>query len=280
MPRMQAIDTHVHFWELEAYRPFSGWFRGKPFLEEDYLPPRLKPALDTCNVESVVIVAAGPNSDAHNLWCAELVERYGYVSGLVGSYSFDYAHLEASLDQFAHKPWFAGIRARPSSAPQEWQYDPNARAGMAALRDRGLTLDILVDHTLLPAVAAFAAVHDDIAFVVNHCGLPPFADESLDVWAANIRDLSRRPNVHVKYSSFFLHCFPNCVADQLQFAADTLFEHFGADRLLWGSNWPPELIGGTYAEAYQTMLGHAGALSDTEYNQLFRQNAMRVYGLA
>ena len=62
-------------------------------------------------------------------------------------------------------------------------------------------------------------------------------------------------------------------------AADTLFELFGVDRLLWGSNWPPELLGGTYAEAFDLMLGCAGDLSFTEYSKVFRENAERVYGM-
>ncbi|MEM7133179.1 MAG: amidohydrolase family protein [Chloroflexota bacterium] len=283
MTKSLAIDTHVHFWDLEPYRPFSGWFRGKPFLEEDYLPERLKPGLDSCNVEGVVIVAAGPDSDEHNLWCGELVEQYTYVLGLVGSYSFENENLARSLDLFVDKPWFTGIRARPASAPEEWLDDAKAKAGMREMRQRNLTLDILVDHTLLPAVAAFAGQYEDVPFVVNHCGLPPFRSGDLSAWATNITELAKRPNINMKYSSFFLHCHPHCQPDQLQFAADTLFEHFGSERLLWGSNWPPELLGGTYEEAYQTMLGHAGGgageLSDNEYNQVFRENALKVYRL-
>ncbi|MBV7336967.1 amidohydrolase family protein [Chloroflexi bacterium TSY] len=279
MTRALAIDTHVHFWELESYRPFSGWFHGKSFLEEDYLPERLKPGLDACNVESAVIVGAGPDSDEHNLFCADLVERYAYISGLVGSYSFENEDLGKALDLFANKSWFVGIRARPASPPDDWLDDANAKAGMDEMRRRNLTLDILVDQALLPAVATFAGQHEDVPLVVNHCGLPPFRSGDLSAWAVHISELAKRPNVHMKYSSFFLHCHPNCQTDQLQFAADTLFENFGTKRLLWGSNWPPELFGGTYEEAYQTMLGHAGDLSDDEYNQVFRENALRVYGL-
>lgn len=279
MTREQAIDTHVHFWQLETYRPFSAWFGEKHFLEKDYLPADLKPALESCGVESAVIVGAAPDSDEHNLWCGELVERYAHVAALVGSYSFENENLGAALDQFSGKSWFVGIRARPASDPEEWVKDKAAERGVAELRRRGLVLDTLVDHTLLPAVATFAARHDDVPLVVNHCGLPPFSTDNLSTWASHIQQLAQCANVSVKYSSFLLHCHPHCEPDRLRFAAQTLLEHFGVERLLWGSNWPPELVGGTYADAYRTMLNAAGTLSEGEFNLIFRENAVRVYGL-
>ena len=280
--QLKAIDTHVHFWELESYRPYATWFGDKTFLERDYLPVHLELALAESNVESALIVGAGPNSDEHNHWCGSLVEQYESVCGLVGSYTFDHPDLPQALDGFAGKQWFVGIRAQPTSPPDQWTEDAQADAGMAALRERGLKLDILVKHDLLPVVAAFAQKHDDVPFIVNHCGLPPFRSENADdmtQWAANIRSVAAVPNVFMKYSSFFLHAAPHIQHNRLQFAADTLFEQFGVDRLLWGSNWPPELLGGTYAEAFDLMLGCAGNLSFTEYSKVFRENAKRVYGM-
>lgn len=279
MSKLAAIDTHVHFWEMESYRPFSQWFRDREYLQRDYLPADLEPDLACCNVEGVIIVGAAPDSDDHNQWCGKLVEQYDHVAGLVGSYTFENDQLTRSLDLFADKAWFLGIRARPVLPADQWHNDPVADRGMAHLKQRNLTLDILVDHTLLGAVGKFAAKHDDIPFVLNHCGLPPFASGDLSHWRQSMRSLAAQPNIHVKYSSFFLHCHPDYAREPLQHAADTLFESFGVERLMWGSNWPPELIGGTYREAYRCMLACAGDLSDSEYNKIFRENAQQIYGI-
>lgn len=277
MTRKQAIDTHVHFWRIEHYGPFKGWFGDKTFLERNYLPADLEPYLATCNAQSAIIVGAAPDSHAENLWYADLAEQHESVHAVVGSYTFQNEKLAECLDAFADRPSFVGIRARPASPPDLWLEDRNAKAGMTELRKHGLTLDMLVDHTMLPAVTNFAAAHHDVSFIVNHCGLPPFRDGDLSLWQKNIRALATVPNVMMKYSSFFLHSYPFEDETLLYQAADLLFETFGVERLLWGSNWPPELVGGTYQEAYELMLRCAGNLSDTEYNLVFRENAERVY---
>lgn len=279
MAHKKAIDTHIHFWQIADYGPFKGWFGDKVFLDQDYLPADLEPHLAACDAESAIIVGAAPDSDAQNRWYMDLAEAHDSVCAVVGSYTFDYESLAESLDQFTARPAFVGIRARPAAPPDLWLEDANAKQGMSELRRRDLKLDVLVDHTLLPAVGMFAAQHDDVPFIVNHCGLPPFRDGDLALWGKNMAALAAIPNVVVKYSSFFLHCYPNCERELLQQAAELLFESFGVERLFWGSNWPPELIGGTYRKAYDLMLGCAGQLSDDEYNLVFRENAERVYGL-
>lgn len=277
--RQQALDTHVHFWKIADYRPHSGWFGDKIFLERDFLPNDLAPHLKKAGVEQALIVGAAPDAHGHNLWCGALVEKYATVAGLVGSYSLEHPNLPAWLDDFADKRWFVGVRAHPAALPETWATDSKAAVGIAELKRRGLTLDMLLNHTLLPAVAPLAAKHPDLPIVINHCGLPPFKKGDLSVWVKNITGLAALPNVFVKYSSFFLHCYPNCDKSHLKQAADVLFESFGTERLLWGSNWPPELVGGTYQTAFDVMLACTGKLSDSEYNRVFRENARAVYKL-
>ena len=280
MSREQAIDTHVHFWQIADYQPYAAWFGEKKFLRRDYLPTDLERVLPSCNVASAIIVGAAPDSPEQNQWYGELAQSHDSVCAVVGSYTFDNPQLAEQLDRFAEQAWFVGIRARPTAPPDQWLADLNARRGVQLLRQRNLVLDILVDHTLLPAVASFAAHHADLPFVLNHCGLPPFRSGDLTDWATQMQALAPLPNLFVKYSSFFLHCHPHCDRALLQQAGELLFTTFGPSRLIWGSNWPPELIGGTYAEAHATMLAAAGQLSDHEYNLVFRRNAQRVYGLA
>lgn len=278
--KKKSIDTHVHFWKIEEYKPYAAWFKEKTFLNRDYLPQELELQLQETAVEGAIIVGAAPDSRQHNLWCGSLVKQHSYLSALIASYSLENAELPKLLDDFFDKPWFVGIRAKPASAPTEWASDAKANKGILELKQRGLKLDMLVDETLLPAVSSLAAQYDDLPIIVNHCGLPPFKDGNLSVWARNMAELALRPNVFVKYSSFFLHCYPNCNEGQLKQAANVLLEHFGTKRLLWGSNWPPELMGGSYQDAFDLMALCAGDLSDDEYNQVFNENARAVYGFS
>ena len=208
-----------------------------------------------------------------------MCEQHADVLGLVGSYSITSPRLAEWLDAYAGKPWFVGIRSQPQLPPERWEEDAAADRGARELQRRGLVLDILVEHPLIPAVGRFARRHEGLTLVLNHCGLPPFRSGDLTPWERHVRDLAAVPNVVVKYSSFFLHCHPRCDRELLRRAAAVLFEAFGSERLLWGSNWPPELVGGSYGEAYAAMLGSAPDLSAAERARVLRHNAVRVYGL-
>ena len=52
---------------------------------------------------------------------------------------------------------------------------------------------------------------------------------------------------------------------------------FGIDRMMWGSNWPVELLGGSYEQAFRTMQGCAEPLTDAERAALFGGNAAKFY---
>lgn len=276
---VQPIDTHVHFWDLATYQGFDSWFAGRAYLRRDYLPHHLQPELDGIGARGAIIVGAAPDCHRHNLGWGRMCEEEEGVVGLVASYSLASPQLEVWLNDYAGKRWFLGIRSQPATSPDEWGSDSVADQGARALLRRSLVLDILVDHHRLPAVCVFARKHADLPFVVNHCGLPPFVEGDLQLWERNVRELAGCANVVMKYSSFLLHCHPRCDPHDLRHAAEVLFDSFGTKRLLWGSNWPPELVGGTYREAFDTMLGSAPALSDDERNQVLALNASRVYGL-
>ena len=276
---VRPIDTHVHFWELAGYRGYDGWFRGRDYLRRDYLPHHLRPELAAIGAAGAVIVGAAPDSHRHNLEWGAMCEQHPDVLGLVGSYSMTSPRLGEWLDAYAGRPWFLGIRSQPQLPPDRWDEDAAADRGARELRRRGLVLDILVEHTLIPAVGGFARRHEELTLVLNHCGLPPFRDGDLGLWERHVRALAAVPNVVVKYSSFFLHCHPRCDPEQLRRAAGVLFEAFGSERLLWGSNWPPELVGGSYGEAFATMLDSAPTLTASERARVLRDNAVRVYRL-
>ena len=239
-------------------------------------------------VATAIIVGAAPDSQEHNHWCGELVEQYPFVGGLVGSYTFENPHLTECLDSFAGKPWFVGIRTRPASPPAEWIDDPHAERGIATLQKRGLVLDMLMDHSLLTAVVPFAQKYSEMPIIINHCGLPPFQGGDLSPWRHNIHALANVPNIYMKYSSFFLHSHPISNRSLFHEAAHVLLESFGTTRLLWGSNWPPELVGGSYRAAYELMLccllrcptEYSMLLSQNEIDDIYHNNALRVYGLS
>lgn len=270
------IDTHLHFWDLASYDR-TGWLRGKPVLERSYLPDDLAPEFAACGVDRGVLMEAARDSHALNRWWLALAERSPSIGAAVLGCSLEQPDLTEWLDEYSRSRYFVGVRTAPAGAPDTWAANPATQAGLAELARRDLSLDLLVPYQALAAVDALAATHPGLRIILNHCANPPLREGKLAEWAAALKPLAARPNVHVKYSSLLLYSYPESQEARLRPVTDFLFAQFGVARLMWGSNWPVELLGGSYAEALATMRACAEPLSAADRAALFGDNAAVFY---
>jgi L-fuconolactonase len=270
------VDTHLHFWDLTSYDR-TDWLRGKPVLERSYLPEDLAPEFAACGVDRGVLVEAARDSPALNRWWLALAEQSPLIGAAVLGCCLEQPDLIAWLDEYGRSRYFVGVRTTPAGAPDTWAGNPATQAGLAELERRELSLDLLVPYTALAAVDELAAAHSELRIILDHCANPPLREGKLGEWAAALRPLAARPNVHVKYSSLLLYSYPDSQEARLRPVTDFLFERFGVARMLWGSNWPVELLGGSYAAALDTMRACAEPLSAAERVALFGVNAARFY---
>lgn len=273
------IDTHLHFWDLATY-PRTGWIEDKPLLYRNYLPSDVKPHFDACGVDSGVIVEAARDSHAMNLWWLELAAAYDYVGAVVVGCSLEQDNLAEWFDVYSQSPYFVGVRTSPAGLPGEWLDNPATRRGLDALAARDLRLDLLLGYETFAAVEQLAATYPTLGIMLNHCAHPPIRDEGFDAWAAALVPLAALPNISVKYSSLLLYSYPDSQLERLRPYTDFLLEHFGPARLAWGSNWPVELLGGSYEAAYAVMRSLASQLSATEQDAVFGGNAQAFYRVA
>ena len=86
-----------------------------------------------------------------------------------------------------------------------------------------------------------------------------------------MRAIARHANVHAKFSGLLTE--PNAVVADV---FDTLWESFGPERLIWGSDWPVLRLAADYGH----WLESARAIVPVEHHQaVFGANARRVYRL-
>ena len=247
-------------------------------LDKSYLPPDLKPHMEACGVDRAVIVEAGRDWHELNLWWLDLAERYPYVGALVAGCRLEQDNLTEWFDEYAKSDYFVGVRTAPATDPDTWDnITPEADRGLKELVRRDLSLDILVNHHGLAGVGKLAAQYPNLRIIVNHCGGPPFREGLLDEWQTNFRPLAALDNIVVKYSSFLLYTHPEKSIEKLRPMAAYLMETFGPHRLIWGSNWPVELRGGTYEEAFTIMRTCIEPLTEAERAVIFGGNAAKFY---
>lgn len=248
------IDAHQHFWKLGANDCiWPGAAEGA--IHRDFLPEHWPGG------ESVVVQSQESARDTE--WLLELAETRDFILGVVGWSDFA-APLPASR-------WLKGLRPMVQARADDWYdgFDPGAMA------ERGLVLDALVRPRHLPALARLARRRPDLAIVIDHGGKPDIAGGDLDAWRAETLRLAEHPNVACKLSGLLTEAAPG-QHEQVAAVGEWLFDIFGAERLIWGSDWPVVTLAGSYAGWLEMARAMVPAAAQ---DAVFGGNARRVYRL-
>jgi L-fuconolactonase len=218
---------------------------------------------------------------AESRWLLELAKAASMIRGVVGWVDLCSPNVAQELKEFAEHPKFVGVRHVVQDEPDDqFMLREDFQRGIAALRRFGLTYDLLVFPRHLPAAVALAEKFPEQPFVLDHLAKPPIKDGALSPWREQIRALAKLPNVACKVSGMVTEAdWQSWRADDFKPYLDVVFEAFGPDRLMFGSDWPVCLLAGSYdrvlglAQDYVRQFG-----ADTEA-KFFGANAVKFYGL-
>jgi L-fuconolactonase len=274
-----VIDTHLHFWDFPRYHGYDQWLHNQPAINRAFMPEELKPQFDACGVNKGVLIEATRGVHALNLWWLGLAEQYDFIGAMVAGLYLEADDLNARLDEYSESPYFVGIRTALAGPAATWPDNPATQRGLRELARRDLSLDLLEGYPHFAAVQQIAEQHPNLRIILDHCGNPPINEGQLDAWAQALAPLAATPNIVVKYSSLLLYMQPQTVnRARMQPVADFLVKTFGPERLLWGSNWPVELMGGSYAQAFAMLRAAiADQLTPSELAAVLGGNAQTFY---
>ncbi len=292
-----VVDAHHHLWQLGDGR--YPWLEPGVLVphrygdysaaKHDYLPEDLlRDAAGRHLVATVSMEAEWDPTDpvAETRWLAGLADRTGTPGAMAVQARLDVEDLAAVLAAHTSFPGVRSVRHKPggptspeaaAAGERTLMSDARWRAGYALLAEHGLHYELQTDWWNLHEAAALAADHPETLVVLNHAGvLRDHHEVTIDGWRAALQDLASLPNVVVKASGLCTEAYGwdqevnrNVIA--------TLLDLFGADRVMFGSNFPVDGIFLTYTELVD---GFRDALADrtpTEQRAVFHDTAMRVY---
>jgi L-fuconolactonase len=272
------IDSHQHFWLLS--RGDYGWLTSDlAAIHRDHAPADLEPLLKTAHIDRTVLVQAAPTV-AETDFLLRLAESTPFVAGVVGWVDFeadDAAHRIAAL---AARENLVGLRPMIQDiADDRWMLGAAIRPAVEAMADEGLTFDALIRPRHIPILGEFAARYPALDIVIDHAAKPDIAAGGLGDWARDIRKLAAETRLVCKLSGLVTEAAPGWSAQTLRPYVDVLVDAFGADRLMWGSDWPVLNLNGDYAAWMATAEQLLAGLSDTEREAIFGGTASVFYGL-
>ena len=141
------------------------------------------------------------------------------------------------------------------------------------------SFDLQVFPSQMTGAAKLAKACPEVIFVLQHAGMKEDTTKAgHKTWVDGMKRLADCPNVVTKLSAFgtFIHKNdPDFIA---QMITDTEVL-FGADRCMFGSNFPIEKIWTDYTSLFTAFREGAKALSKKKQNAIFNDTAARVYRL-
>lgn len=278
-PAQRVIDTHTHFYDPS--RPQGVPWPGKNTpLYRTVLPADWLAVAAPHGIHETVVVEASPWVE-DNQWVLDLAAKEKSIVGLVGNLDPNDDAFAANLKRFSANPLFRGVRWRADLVRID-QNRERVLAGARQLAERGLSLDLNGPATALAHAERLAAEVPDLRIIINHLGAPGDPRALRPEWPDAIRAIARRPNVFMKVSAL-VEQVPGAKGDapaEVDYyrpILDTLWEAFGEDRLIYGSNWPVSDRGAPYGVVIRLVRDYFGARGAEASDKYFQRNARTAY---
>jgi L-fuconolactonase len=275
------IDAHQHFWRLS--RGDYDWLTpAAGVLYRDYLPEDLAPILEKNAVSATVLVQAAP-TEAETYFLFELSQAHSFIAGIVGWTDFESADAPQRIAALAAagRGKLKGLRPMIQDIPDPaWVTRPALDAVFEAMTAHELVFDALVRPAHLGALRERLLRHTKLGAVLDHAGKPDIAGGDLDTWARELERLARDTAVCCKLSGLLSEAGEGASQSDLAPCVAHVFECFGAERVLWGSDWPVLKGISRYASWLEISLGLIERFAPGCAEQVFAGTARRLYRLA
>lgn len=292
---MRIVDAHHHLWNLSAVN--YPWlmekgvvrFFGDPApIRKNYLVADLREDASGYELSGSVHIQVGA-AEGQELRETAVVQsmsdEHDLPSAIVAFCDLSADNAEHILREQLAFPAVRGIRQivgrsvkeDASSGTDRLIDDVRWQSGLGLLEKFGLSFDLQLIPPQIARIAEVLADHPRLSVALCHCGSPwDQSPEGLASWRRGIELLAAMPNVYCKISglSMFDH---HWTIGSIQPIVEACIESFGADRCMFGSNYPVDKLHKTYLEIWQAYEQITAGLSDTEKADLFGDTARRFY---
>jgi len=270
------IDSHVHFWKYDRTR--LDWIDDSmKVLQKDYLPTDLSGTLNRNDVDGVIAVQA-EQSEVETLFLVELSKTYSLIKGVVGWVDLRVSNVSERFEYFSQFPIIKGYRHIVQSEPAGFMDDPAFRNGISALAPFGLTYDILLYPRQIQEAIRLVKAFPDQPFVIDHCAKPDIKHPLNSEWSDGMKELAQYPNVSCKLSGLFTEAnWKSWSAGDFYPFLDVVFDAFGTDRLMFGTDWPVILLSGMYVQWKSLLEKYMEKMVPEIKDQVFGLNAAAFY---
>lgn len=272
------IDCHQHFWTRA--RGDYGWLSPElGVLYADYGPADLAPHLAECGVEKTVLVQAAPTIE-ETKFMLSLADEHDFIAAVVGWVDLESPSAANDITTLAVHPKLKGVRPMIQDIEDpDWIARPKLAPAIDALIERGLRFDALVQSQHIDNLLLMLTRHPELPVVIDHGAKPPIASDDMAEWREKIAMVAESTGALCKFSGLVTEADESVSIADIGPVFTHLYECFGPDRLMWGSDWPVARLRMEYGDWFAIARSLVDGLPEDEQRKLFYSNAEYFYGL-
>jgi len=280
--RTPVLDTHIHLFDTS--RPGGvPWPEKTDEIYRPALPDRYAGIAKPFGVVGAIAVEASPLlSDTD--WVLQLIAQHPIIVGFVGDLVPGSPSFAPDLDRLHANSLFLGIRCgnlwnRDLSADAS---NPAFIADLRRLASAGLAMDSAnPDPSLIGAILRVSQLIPELRIVIDHlphAALPDDPNRVMQYWA-DLKTLSANPRVFVKLSEIPVREDGRLRTEASYYRQklDAIWDIFGEDRILFGSDWPNSDHVATYAETFGIVNRYVTEKGPTASEKFFYKNSIEAY---
>jgi predicted TIM-barrel fold metal-dependent hydrolase len=292
----EIVDAHHHIWRRRDLPWLDGPMQPRIFgpyepICRDYPIGEYLSDIAGCDVVKSVYVQANWAKDRFEdeVACVQRVaDENGYPHGIVGYADFLADDVRPQLDRLSKYRNMRGLRMQLHwhenplfrfSARADIVRDPRLRRNVAHLADYNWSFDLQVFAGQMADAAELAASSPRVTFILQHAGmLEDLSEAGWALWRQGMHSLAAQPNMMCKLSALgtFIHRNdPGHVATIVRESVNL----FGAERCLFGSNFPVEKLWTGYGEVVAAYRRALEPFGEGARRAALHDTARRIYRL-
>jgi len=274
------IDAHQHFWIYNSTE-YSWINDSMNVLKRNFLPQDLLIEINNASFDGTVAVQARQTIN-ETKWLLKLADEYDFIKGVVGWVDLCSAdELKKQLDGFCKSPKFVGVRHVVQDEPDlNFMLRDEFLNGLSILKDYNLTYDLLLFPKHLQVANKVVKMFPEQKFVLDHIAKPFIKNKVIDPWHEDILKLAENKNVGCKLSGMVTEAdWQNWSASDFYPYLNIIFEAFGTDRLMIGSDWPVCTLAGNYSAILNIVIDYLNDFNAIDKEKILGSNALNFYNL-
>jgi len=266
------IDPHVHVWKHDPRYPWAGETKNPP--EKDATPEMLLALMRSNGVARTVLIQV-IYYRWDNSYAADVLRQYPQYFRGVARVNPESAAAPDDLSRLVQEQGFQGVRLSPAEdATGDWVRGPLMPPLWKRCHDLKASMNILTGTRRLPDIAALVEKFPDLTVVIDHMAdCPSDRPDELKKLLA----LSRYPNVFVKVSHTWSVSKQPYPYPDAQEQVKKLYDAFGPQRLMWGTDWPMVEAHCSYARALAMVRDEMKFLNDEDKSWMLSRTVERVW---